>query len=149
MEQGRTVPYKTTTPTALYTKCTNTSKKSAIHPHLKNCHTFLGLLNPEKLTLLRIPGPDQLLYTIKAGDIIEYYYPKSCVYLNLLIDLFEHGRNDKLSLHSLDLLPCGPDVPEENLLPFVVQSFTMKPEAAREKQQKPVSAPTAQSAETS
>jgi len=32
-------------------------------------------------------------------------------YLNFLIDLFKHGRNDKLSLHHLDFLSCGPDVP--------------------------------------
>lgn len=36
-------------------------------------------------------------------------------YLDLLINLFEHGWNDKRSLHSLDFLSSGPDVPEENL----------------------------------
>lgn len=41
-------------------------------------------------------------------------------HLNLLIDFFEHGWNDKHSLHSLDLIPTGPDVPEEDLSAFRV-----------------------------
>lgn len=41
-------------------------------------------------------------------------------YLHFLIDLLKHGWNDKLFLHRLDLLPRGPDVPQENLLSISV-----------------------------
>lgn len=41
-------------------------------------------------------------------------------YLDLLIDFFEHWRDDKGSLYSLDLLPCGPDVSQENLFAITV-----------------------------
>lgn len=44
-------------------------------------------------------------------------------YLDLLIDFFEHRWDDKRSLHSLNLLPCGPDIPEENLFAFRVHSY--------------------------
>ena len=49
-------------------------------------------------------------------------------YLNLLVDLFEHGRDDKLPLHGLDLLPGGPDVPQEDLLALVVYSCSAQRE---------------------
>ena len=41
-------------------------------------------------------------------------------YLYLLIDFFEHWRDDKGSLYSLDLIPSGPDVSQENLFAITV-----------------------------
>lgn len=45
-------------------------------------------------------------------------------YLDLLINLFEHGWNDKRFLHSLDFLSSGPDVPEEDLFAFRADRYS-------------------------
>lgn len=55
--------------------------------------------------------------------LLECLQTKRLHYLNLLIDLFEHRWDDKRSLHSLDLLPCGPDIPQEDLFAFRVNGY--------------------------
>jgi hypothetical protein len=35
-----------------------------------------------------------------------------------LLDYLEHGWNDVFALHGLDLLPAGPNVPQEQLLQY-------------------------------
>jgi len=44
-------------------------------------------------------------------------------YLNLLVDLFEHGWDDERPLHGLDLIPCGPDVSQEDLFAFRINGY--------------------------
>lgn len=100
-------------------------RKGDLPNHQRRAGAWCTLTRHPRDTISRMEPPESSSVRSLSASVIRHHSSEVCVhkrlryrmapYLNFLVDFSEHWWNDKLSLLSLDLLPCGPDVPQEDL----------------------------------